>query len=53
VPVAVIDAFLDQLAEAASAGEGSPELEALLDQARRNELSAGAIADRRKRLRPA
>ncbi len=53
VPSTVIDAYLDRLAEAASDGHGSAELQALLDQARRNELLGVAIADRRKRVRPA
>jgi O-antigen biosynthesis protein WbqV len=34
-----IDGFLDRLAEAASAGSGSPKLSALLEQARQNTVS--------------
>ena len=49
---AVIDGFLDRLAETAKSGEGSPELMALLDQARRNALPEPAQGATRKRLRP-
>jgi O-antigen biosynthesis protein WbqV len=52
VPRATIDAFLDRLAETAKAGHGSPELMALLDQARRNALPEPVQSDLRKRLRP-
>jgi FlaA1/EpsC-like NDP-sugar epimerase len=49
---AVIDAFLDRLAETAREGHGTPELMALLDQARRNALPEPVQSDLRKRLRP-
>jgi O-antigen biosynthesis protein WbqV len=49
---AVIDAFLDRLADAARGGGPSPELTALLDQARRNALPEPVQSDLRKRLRP-
>ncbi len=52
VPRPVIDAFLDRLAEAARLGVASPELTALLDRARRDELIPPAAAEPRKRLRP-
>jgi O-antigen biosynthesis protein WbqV len=52
VPLAVIDAFLDRLAETAQLGNGSPELMELLDQARRGALPDPMQNDVRKRLRP-
>jgi FlaA1/EpsC-like NDP-sugar epimerase len=51
VPRETVDAFLDRLFEAAKAGNGSPELMELLDQARRNAMPDAAAAPR-KRLRP-
>lgn len=53
VPRPVIDDFLDRLAAAAAVGDLSQELASLLDQARRNDLADLAVADRRKRVRPA
>jgi len=52
VPYSVITAFLDRLADAAKAGSKSPELMALLDQARRNALADPVQSELRKRLRP-
>ena len=52
VPLLVIDAFLDRLADAAKPGAGSPELMELLEQARRNALSDAVSVDLRKRIRP-
>jgi O-antigen biosynthesis protein WbqV len=42
VPRAIIDRFLDRLAEAASVGDETPELAALLDLARRDRLAEAA-----------
>jgi O-antigen biosynthesis protein WbqV len=52
VPRPVIDGFLDRLGDAARAGVASPELMALLDRARRNELTPPVASEPRKRLRP-
>ena len=51
VDLAVVNAFLDRLHEAAQAGHGTPELMELLDQARRNAMPELESAVR-KRLRP-
>jgi len=50
VDLAVVNAFLDRLHEAARAGHGTPELMELLDQARRNAMPEPVEV--RKRLRP-
>ena len=52
VDVAVVNAFLDRLHEAARAGHGTPALMELLDQARRNAMPEPAESAVRKRLRP-
>jgi O-antigen biosynthesis protein WbqV len=52
VPRPAVDAYLGRLEDAAKVGTGTVELTALLDQARRNEISDGAVADLRKRIRP-
>jgi FlaA1/EpsC-like NDP-sugar epimerase len=52
VALPVVDAFLDRLFEAAKAGNGSPELMELLDQARRNAMPELVESAPRKRLRP-
>jgi O-antigen biosynthesis protein WbqV len=44
----VIDAFIDDLADAAKAGTGTDELTALLERARRNELTAASKPPVRK-----
>ncbi|HEX4505981.1 MAG TPA: nucleoside-diphosphate sugar epimerase/dehydratase [Alphaproteobacteria bacterium] len=51
VDVAVVNAFLDRLREAAKAGHGTTELTELLDQARRNAMPEPESGVRR-RLRP-
>jgi O-antigen biosynthesis protein WbqV len=51
VDLAVVDAFLDRLHEAAQAGHGTPELMDLLDQARRNAMPAPLESSVRKRIR--
>ena len=52
VDLAVVNAFLDRLHEAAREGHGTPELMELLDQARRNAMPEPVESSVRKRLRP-
>jgi O-antigen biosynthesis protein WbqV len=52
VPRTVIAAFLDRLAEAARTGAETPELSALLEQARQGALPDPVQSELRKRLRP-
>jgi O-antigen biosynthesis protein WbqV len=52
VPRTVIAAFLDRLAEAARTGTETPELSALLEQARQGALPDPVQSELRKRLRP-
>jgi O-antigen biosynthesis protein WbqV len=52
VDLAVVNAFLDRLHDAAQAGHGTPELMELLDQARRNAMPEPVESAQRKRLRP-
>jgi len=52
VELAVVNAFLDRLREAAREGHGTPELMDLLDQARRNAMPEPVESSVRKRLRP-
>jgi len=48
LPLPVIDAFIDNLADAAKAGTASDELTGLLERARRNELTTAAKRPVRK-----
>jgi O-antigen biosynthesis protein WbqV len=51
-PKPVVDAYLSRLEDAAKAGTGTPELDVLLDHARRNALHDAVTEEPRRRIRP-